>query len=214
MLDDAGLVLVLAVEPHTVSVPRVRIWLASELLASCSRSRIPLLSPANLLSFRLQGCFAGRAFVTMAADVDSLQAFGASPPGVRGIAAFEPIFLGCDSTLLNVLLVKVSQVVAEVIATVERISAPPTAGVIAMIRVLLRRRSVLVLVVTVQIGTTLEGLRIAARVEATYWIVTATRGKCWRFNCWRGHLQAGSGIRAAVSRRRRRTGACIRREVR
>lgn len=32
VLDDAGLVLVLAVEPHTVSVPRVRIWLASELL--------------------------------------------------------------------------------------------------------------------------------------------------------------------------------------
>jgi hypothetical protein len=64
--------------------------------------------------------------------------------------------------------------VAEMVAAVKGVTAPATAGVIAMIRVLLRRRSVLVLVVTVEIGATLEGLRIAARVEAAHWIVAAT----------------------------------------
>jgi hypothetical protein len=40
-----------------------------------------LLSPTNLFALRLQGCLASRAFVAMAADVDALQAFSASPPG-------------------------------------------------------------------------------------------------------------------------------------
>lgn len=140
-------------------------------------AHLSLLPPANLLSFRLQGCLASRAFVAVAADVDSLQAFGASPPGVRSIAAFEPVLFGGNSTLFNVFLVKVSQVVAKVVTTVKRIAAPATAGVIAMIRVLLRRGSVLVFVVTVEIGATLEGFCIAAGVKAAYWIVTATRGK-------------------------------------
>lgn len=44
----------------------------------------------------------------MAADVDSLQALCAAPPGDRGIAAFEPVFFGRHAALLNVLFVKVS----------------------------------------------------------------------------------------------------------
>ena len=60
------------------------------------------------------------------------------------------------------------------VAAVKGIATPATAGIIAVIRVLLRRGSVLVFVVTVKIGATLEGLRIAARVEAANWIVAAT----------------------------------------
>lgn len=64
--------------------------------------------------------------------------------------------------------------VAEMVAAVKRVTASAAAGVIAVIRVLLGRGSVLVFVVTVKIGATLEGLRIAARVEAAHWIVAAT----------------------------------------
>lgn len=142
------------------AVPRVRIWgLVAELLSSVA---FWLLSPANLLPLRLQGCLASRAFVAMAADVDSLQALGAAPPGDGGIASFKPVLLCCHAALLNVLFVKVSQVVAKVVAAMKGIAPPAAAGVIAVIRFLLRGRRMLVLVVAVEIGATLKRFRIAA----------------------------------------------------
>jgi hypothetical protein len=74
----------------------------------------------------------------------------------------EPVLFGGHSALLNVFLVKVSQVIAEMVATVKGVAPPTTAGVIAMIRLLLGDGSMLVLVVTVEIGTTLKRFRIAA----------------------------------------------------
>lgn len=113
----------------------------------------------------------------MAADVDALEALGASPPCVRSIATLEPVLLSGNPALFNVFLVKVSQVVAKVIATVKGVAAAAAAGVIAVIRLLLRGRSVLVLVVTVKIGATLKGFRIATGVEAAHGIVAASRRK-------------------------------------
>lgn len=98
----------------------------------------------------------------MAADVDSLQALCAAPPGDGGIAAFEPVLLGRDAALLNVLFVKVSQVVAKVVAAMKGIAPPAAAGVIAVIRFLLGGWRMLVLVVAVEIGATLKRFRIAA----------------------------------------------------
>lgn len=98
----------------------------------------------------------------MAADVDSFQALGAAPPCDGGIAAFEPVLLSRHSALLNVLFVKVSQMVAKVVAPMKGIAPTAAAGVIAVIRFLLRGRSMLVLVVAVEVGATLKRFRIAA----------------------------------------------------
>lgn len=63
--------------------------------------------------------------------------------------------------------------VAEVVAAVEGVAAARALGVVAVVGVLLRRRRVLVLVVSVEVGAALEGFGVAARVEADYWVIAS-----------------------------------------
>ena len=59
------------------------------------------------------------------------------------------------------------------VAAVKRVAAPRALGVVAVVGVLLRRRSVLVLVVSVEVGAALEWFGVAAGVEADDWVVAA-----------------------------------------
>lgn len=122
---------------------------------------------------------ASRTLVAAALDVAADKALCASPPGIAGVAVAEPVLVDAAAALLNVLLVELAQVVAEVVAAVERVLAARAPRVVAEPRLLGRVVGVLVLVVTVEVGAALEGLGVAAGEEAADGIVAATEGSFW-----------------------------------
>lgn len=133
------------------------------------------IAHAQLLALGLAGRLAHGALVAVALDVVANQALGAAPPGRRGVAAVEPLLVDGRgaASLLNVLLVELAQVVAEVVAAVERVAAARALGVVAKVRLLLRGGGVLVLVVSVEVGASLEGFGVAAGEQADDGIVAS-----------------------------------------
>lgn len=79
---------------------------------------------------------------------------------------------------------KVAEVVAEVVAAMERLMATHAFRVVAKVRVLVGIRRMLVLVVSNEIGATLERLRIAAWREAEDGIVAAANRSVRRERPW------------------------------
>lgn len=126
------------------------------------QDRSSLVFLANSFALRLARRLAGWAFVTRLVHVDSCQAFGASPPCRRSVSAIEPLLLDGASALLNVFLVELAKMVAEVISSVERIASSGALGIITKVRFLLRFRCMLVLVMSVEVCSTFKWLGIAA----------------------------------------------------
>jgi hypothetical protein len=55
------------------------------------------------------------AFVAVRFNVDSLETLGTPPPGRRDTSVLEPFLIDRAAALLDVLLVKLTQVVAEMV---------------------------------------------------------------------------------------------------
>lgn len=119
-----------------------------------------------LLALGLARRLTPRALEAVLGDVNADETAMASPPGGRDIAALEPVLVDGISALLDVLAVELTQVVAEVIAAVERLAGAGAPRVVAAVAVLERYRRVRVPVVPLEIGATPERACIAAGREA------------------------------------------------
>jgi hypothetical protein len=139
------------------------------------RSRNPLsVAHPNLLALRLTRSLANRAIITALLNVIANKTLGAPPPSRRRIPPIKPLLIiDGAAALLNVLLVELAQVVAEVVAAVKRVATPCALGIVAVVGLLLRGRCVLVLVVPVEVGAALEWFGVAAGMEADYWVIAA-----------------------------------------
>lgn len=121
---------------------------------------------ALLLALGLARRLAPRALEAVPGDVDADEAAMASPPRRRGIPALEPVLIDGIAALLDILAMVLPQVVAEVIAAVERLAGTSAPRVVAPVAVLLRLRRMRVPVVPLQVGAAPERAGIATRREA------------------------------------------------
>jgi hypothetical protein len=134
-----------------------------------------LSSPAStpLLALRLARRLTPRALEAALGDVDSNKAARAPPPGRREVAALEPVLVDRVSSLLDVLAVVLPQVVPEVVATVEGLTGAGAPRIVTEVTILESLRRMCVPVVPLEVGTSLEWARAAARREAEDGPVTA-----------------------------------------
>lgn len=99
---------------------------------------------------------------------------------------------------------ELAQVVAKVVASVKRVATACALGVIAKIRVLLRRGCVLVLVVAVEVCATLERLGVAAGEEANHGIVASLGARSDKYVLVMLRQYNLDGLKRAKNGRKRR----------
>lgn len=132
-----------------------------------------------LLANRLARGLALGTIVAMIRDVGADKTARAAPPVGRGVPALNPLLVDGDAALLDVLLVILAEVVAEVIPAVEGLAGAHAPGIVAVVHLLGRLRRVDVLVVPVEVGAALEGPGVAVWVETVNGPVTVlvTKGE-------------------------------------
>lgn len=119
-----------------------------------------------LLALGLARRLAAGTLEAVPGDVDADEAAVASPPRRRSIPALEPVLVDGIAALLDILAMVLPQVVAEVIAAVERLAGTSAPRVVAPVAVLLRLRRMRVPVVPLKIGAAPERAGIATGRKA------------------------------------------------
>lgn len=132
----------------------------------------------------------------MIRDVGPDKTARAAPPVGRGVPALDPLLVDGDAALLDVLLVILAEVVAEVIPPVEGLAGAHAPGIVAVMHLLGRLWRVDVLVVPVEVGAALEGTGVAVWVETVDGPVTVLITKGGRLESLRVELgEKGGDVR-------------------